>query len=112
MYRPDQRTVAIRAVTTAGLVQGTLHVPRTQLLLDFVNHGREMLTLTDVVVRDATTRIPFFALRRSQTLAIAPPAEEDVADQSVRRATLIDHSVMILAVGGTISGKLAVVKFA
>ena len=108
-YRPEQRTIPIWAVTTAGLVQGTLHIPKNHVLLDHLN-AREMLTLTDVLVRDATQRIPFFALRRSQTLAIAPPGDEDVADAGPRRASLVHHSVVCLTVGGSVAGKLAVVK--
>jgi hypothetical protein len=56
-YKPDQRNVPVRAITSAGVLQGTMHVARTHMLLDHVNHAKEMLNLTDVQVRDAKTRI-------------------------------------------------------
>jgi len=109
-YRPDQRTIQIRAVTTAGFIEGLLHVPKTALLLDHLNKGHEMLSLTDARVRDAPNRLPFLALRRSQCLAIIVPEDEDVSDAYSKKPNLVEHRVMCLAVDGSIGGRLSIVK--
>lgn len=108
--KPEQRAVQLRAVTTAGLVEGTLHVARSHLLVEAVDHGHDFMSLTDVHVRDAPQRIPFFALRRSETLALAPSADTDIDDVANRRASLVDHDVMCLLPMGSISGKLSILR--
>jgi hypothetical protein len=110
-YKPEQREVPLRAVTTAGVVEGTLRVAKSHILLDAVNHGHEFMSLTDVHVRDAPQRIPFFALRRSETLLLVPTsAAEDPDDVAARRGSLVDHDVMCLLPTGSISGKLSILK--
>jgi hypothetical protein len=105
-YKPDQRSVPVRAVTTAGILAGTMHVARAHMLLDHVNHAKEMLNLTDVQVRDAKTRIPFFSLRRGQTLAIVPPADDDLEDATGKN--YVAHEIVCLAAAGSIAGRLEI----
>lgn len=108
-HKPEKRAVPIRAVTTAGTVEGTLHVPRLHMLLEAVNHGHDFMSLTDVHVRDAPQRIPFFALRRSETLVMAPANDEEI-DERGARTSLVDHDVMCLLPTGSISGKLSLLR--
>ncbi len=101
--------MTLRAATSAGLVEGTLHVARLHLLLDAINHGHDFVTLTDVRVRDANERVPFFALRRSETLAVVVPAGEDPDDRK-QRPSLVDHEVTCLLPSGAVRGRVALVK--
>ena len=109
-YTPEQRTVHIKAATSAGFVGGALHVVKNHLLLDSLNHGRDFLTLTGVSIREATELLPFFALRQSETLAILPPPGESLDDDQVRPG-MVAHKVMcLLPAAGAISGTVSVLK--
>ena len=105
-YRPDQREVPVRAMTTAGLIEGALHLARNHMLLDHVNHTRELLTMTNVQVRDAAHRIPFFLLRRGQTVAMIPPPDDDIDDAAGK--TFADHKIGCLTTVGNIAGTLRI----
>lgn len=104
--RPAQRKAPVRVYTRAGWIEGTLHVPEKQPLLDFLNAGQDFYTMTDVRLASGT-KLSFLALARSGILFVEPTTEEMV--ETVQRTSTRTklRQVSCLFDGGMVMGTLA-----
>lgn len=103
----QQRHVSMTFLTTAGWISGTLHVPPTSRLVDFLDHCRDFVPLTSARVEAREDVLEFFALRRRAIVAAIPPAEESLASAQATQRTE-DHGVWCLLPWGSAQGRLDV----
>lgn len=102
-YHPPQQTVSGRILTSAGWLEGSLHLAKLHSLAEYLSH-HAWYPMTDVVLARVGT-MPFFALRRDETLLVSthqpPPKESLPASATQTRVTL-------LFPGGAVDGLVAV----
>ncbi len=78
-YHPPQQTVSGRILTSAGWLEGSLHLAKLHSLAEYLSH-HAWYPMTDVVLARVGT-MPFFALRRDETLLVSthqPPPKESL----------------------------------
>jgi hypothetical protein len=104
--RPELRLVPVRALTAAGWITGTLHVPVAMPLLDFLEEPRAFVSLSDVRL-PVGTELPFFALATSAIVLLQPKPEElvEAVVRTSGRSRL--RRVSCLFEGGLVLGTLA-----
>lgn len=103
--QPDHRLLAVRLLTSAGFIDGTLRVLRRAFLADLWDHAPDFVPLTDVQLPGLPERVPFFAVRRQDVVVLIPPADDALISQS--RGHEVDHAMSALlpdrfVVGGTV----------
>ncbi len=101
------RRVTLKAMTDAGWIAGTLLVPSSVRLVDYMERAPSFLSLSEVFMQAHSKGLPFFALQRN---AIEFMAIEGAEDPSSAEDTQImeDHSISCLLTNGTLKGKIAV----
>lgn len=101
------RRVTIKAMTDAGWITGTIHVPTSVRLVDYMVRAPSFLSLSDVYMQAHSKSLPFFALQRHEIDFMAIDGSEDPssADDS---QIMEDHSISCLLSGGILKGKIAV----
>lgn len=103
----QQRLVPMSFLTTAGWVAGTLHVPVSNRLVDFLDHSREFVPLTDARLEARSAELAFFGLRRHAIVAAIPPPAETLASAQATQRTG-EHDVWCLLRWGSAQGRLEV----
>jgi len=101
------RRVTVRALTDAGWIAGTIHVPVAARLVDYMDRAPSFLSLSDVFMEAHSKGVPFFALRHEAITFISVGGEED-ASSTEDGGIMDDHSVSCLLPGGVLKGKVAV----
>jgi hypothetical protein len=104
-YRPPQRSITARILTASRWIRGTFHLPRLHSFLDYLGRGA-FLRLTNVSLEKGEREVPFFALRRTSALAIAPECSEEELKLEVIPGAK-PHPVDCLLQTGRLSGLLA-----
>lgn len=104
--RPELRLVPVRALTTAGWITGTLHVPRAMPLLDFLEEDRTFVSLSEARLPMGND-VPFFALAKSAIVLLQPRPEElvEAVTRTSGRSRL--RQVSCFFDGGLVMGTLA-----
>ena len=70
---PALRRTEVEILVPGGWLQGTLSIPSSQSLTDFLNGAGTFLKLADTLLPgDGTRRVGFFALQRDAVRMIAP----------------------------------------
>jgi hypothetical protein len=75
--RPKQRAVAAEILLSTRWIAGTLPVPETQSLTDFLNTSGAFVKLTDASVPGLERAAEFLALQRSAVSLVAPTVPEE-----------------------------------
>ncbi len=109
-YRPDQRAIAVRILTTAGWLSGQLHVPARSLLVDQLNRPTVFFRLTDVTIHARQARLPFLALHRQEMVLVLPPDDEGDLQNSTEAELQTSHDITCLLESGTITGRMRTLK--
>ncbi len=103
-YRPEQRQVASQVMTTAGWLQGILHVPRAGKLVPHLNSQHGFLRATTVSFMGKPHQVPFMSLQRNKVILVVPSPEEE---SLVPELEGLDRKrVFVLLPGGVLSGTL------
>ena len=101
------RRVTVNALSDAGWVTGSLHVPLQVRLIDYMNRAPDFLSLTDVFMEAHTQGIPFFALQRHAIVFLIVEGQEE--PQSVEDTGIVEeHLISCLLVMGSLVGKVMV----
>ena len=101
------RKVIIKAMTDAGWVAGTLHVPSAARMADYIERAPGFLPLSDVFMQRHSKRLPFFAVQQSAIEFMAIEGGED--SSSVEDTQIMeDHSISCLMTKGMLKGTIAV----
>ncbi|MEM9074161.1 MAG: hypothetical protein AAGE52_37055 [Myxococcota bacterium] len=103
---PPQRKSPVRLLASSGWIEGTLHVPEKEPLIDFLNAERRFITLTDVTL-DHGMELPFLALARSAIVLVEPSVEELVEGDARSSVRTRLRQVSCLFSGGMVMGTLA-----
>lgn len=101
------RRVGVKAITEAGWVAGTLHVPTSVRLADFLERAPNFLSVSDVQMPSRSNERPFFALRRSSIEFLVVDGEEDPTSAN-HTQIMEDHSVLCLLPNARLRGTIAV----
>ncbi len=103
----NRRCITIKAMTDAGWVAGTLHIPSAVRLVDYMERAPGFLPLSDVFMQAHTKRIPFFALQQHAIEFMAIEGDEDPSSAEDTQI-MEDHSVSCLLTKGILKGKIFV----
>ena len=103
----NRRRLTIKAMTDAGWVAGTLHIPSAVRLVDYMERAPGFLPLSNVFMQAHTKRIPFFALQQHAIEFMAIEGDEDPSSAEDTQI-MEDHSVSCLLTKGILRGKIAV----
>lgn len=103
--RPPQRQSPLRLFTVSGWIEGTLHVPEKEALLDFLNGERSFLTLTEVSLPQGA-KLPFLALALDAVILIQPGIDELVETSARTSQRTKIRQISCLFPGGMIMGSL------
>ncbi len=102
-YRPDQRQVSAKIFTPIGWLSGSLHVGRSNTLLESVNAMKTFIKLTDVELSETGKKMPFLALQRNTVQLIVP--EESTDRLEIFQSTdAVPKDVVCLLEAGVVKG--------
>ncbi len=76
LANPKRRKVPARIFVSGGWVVGTFHVPPEMSFLKFLNTVDGFFRLTDVMLPQQRTEVPFLALQRSAVVLVVAGADE------------------------------------
>ncbi len=108
-YRPPQREVALRILTRRAWLDGTLRLPVSAHLLDYLRHAPRFLTLTGVQAEGSEREIPYFSLQRDAMAVVIPP-EGEAGESLPETSPVVSHRVYCLLEQGSIRGTLRVLE--
>ncbi|MEM7245282.1 MAG: hypothetical protein AAF533_08050 [Acidobacteriota bacterium] len=103
-YKPRQRPVTARLLTSVGWLEGTFHVPCNGGLQDLLNREADFIALTDVRTSRGTT--DFMSLRRDGIVLVLPSAGDEVLEL----ATHHHVDVSCLTDFGRVNGELLMLR--
>ena len=109
-YKPEQRDIAVRILTTAGWLSGHLHVPARSRLVEQLNRPTVFFGLTDVTLHARQARLPFLALHRNEMILVLPPDSETDLQHVPETEALASHQITCLLDAGTISATMKTLK--
>jgi hypothetical protein len=96
----------LRMMTSAGWMEGSLHVPKLQYLVDYVDAVGEFLRLSDARMPNASAATPFFAIQKSAISFITPLDEITANDARPFTSATKPHSVACLLEHGIVQGTI------
>ena len=102
-YKPKQRTVQARVLSSAGWLDGTFHLMSMQHLADYLSH-HAFYPLTNVASPELG-QLGFFALARAETYLVIAPKLEAVTS-ALQTGALERHHATFVFPGGTVEGQL------
>lgn len=108
--KPEQRAVRCRIFTSAGWIEGALHVPVRVQLIEFLNHSGRIYRLTDVALPGITNRERFFALERSAAIAVVPDDAEELLGARVLGEQQAHRVVWLMASGTVFDGTIDILQ--
>jgi len=107
MPTPPMRRVTVNALTDAGWVAGSLHVPLQVRLVDYLNRAPDFLSLTEVFMEGHAEAIAYLALQRQAIVFMLVEGQEE--SLSVEDTGIMDeHLVSCLFRMGSLKGKIMV----
>jgi hypothetical protein len=106
-FVPEQRRATVTVLTPLGWVQGTLHMPPAQTLLDFLQSGSPVVKLTRARLPGQPEMVPFVALRTDAIAIVAPTIDELVEPGGVLGRTT-PREVEIHLEAGRVAGRIEV----
>jgi hypothetical protein len=98
-YRPPQRVIPARVLTSSEWLRGDFHLPRFLSMLEFLGQESPYLALTGVVTASGREELPFVAVRRSAALLVLPCCEERLLLLAAPRAVRPRRVVCMLPCG-------------
>jgi hypothetical protein len=101
------RRVTIKAMTDTGWITGTIFVPASVRLSDYMVRAPHFLSMSDVFMQAHSKGLPFFALQRNAVEFMAIDGNEDPASAEDTQI-MEDHSISCLLSGGILKGNIAV----
>jgi hypothetical protein len=108
-YQPEQREIPARLLTRAGWLTGTLHVPKLQSLLDFLNHPTDFFKLTNASLPHGL-QADFFALQRDSVSLVVPGVEESELRLNRPAGEHERHDICCLLDTGSLDATLGILK--
>ena len=109
-YRPEQRSIPVRILTSAGWLSGTLHIPARSRLVEQLNRATMFFRLTEVTIHGRNVGLPYLSLQRSEMILILPPASETDLQFVPETEPLAPHELNCLLEFGMVSGTIQTLK--
>lgn len=102
------RMITARILTQAGWVAGSLHVPGSVRVVDYLDRRQSnFIPMTDVILESSDNPIPFLDMHRNAIDFIAVPDAQELA--SVRESGIpVEHHVACLLRIGYLNGVIRV----
>ena len=105
-YRPEQRSIPVRILTSAGWLTGSLHLPAKSRLVEQLNRPTVFFRLTNVTLHGRNVQLPFLALHRHDMILVLPPATETDLHYVPETEPLSPHEVTCLLELGMVTGTI------
>jgi len=106
---PQLRQVGVEALTSLGWVQGTLHLPMHQTLLEFLRLAHDLVKVTRVRLPGEPQPLPFVAIRPEAITLIVPTLEQALVEPPGHLGMTAPRPVMCLLSQGQLRGTLDVI---
>jgi hypothetical protein len=106
---PQLRQVSVEALTSLGWVQGILHLPMHQTLLEFVRLADDLIKVTRVRLPGEPQLLPFVAIRPEAITLIVPTLEQALVEPPGHLGMTAPRPVMCLLPQGQLRGTLDVI---
>ncbi len=103
---PALRRTEVEVLVPGGWVRGTLSIPSSQSLTDFLNSAGTFLKLADCRLPGETHAVGFFALQRDAIRFLAPVASPDQIETEGTGGITSPWRISCLLDQGILSGRL------
>lgn len=94
-YSPPRRTIPVRVLTVRGWIDGTLALPSSARLVEWLDHADAFVTLTDVRLEASGRALPYVSLRRD-AIRIVVPVTAAGAEPTASAPERSRHRVQVL----------------